>query len=373
MMEADRTVWGRRTAVEPPAATNTTMLVERSVVLLLVGLLLLGVALVLRPFGTAILFALILAVATWPLRLLLVRAGLSPKLAATLLSLGGVLAIGLPMLAIAPRLAARLAEGASGVEAALVALPSVPPDWVARIPLAGAPLTGLWSQAVAAGGNLHALLAPYADWLRGGVLAAAQALADSAVQFLLAIIIAGVFWAKGEVLTAAMRDMVRRLGGGTAAEALEAAGGALRSVAYGVVGTAFIQAILMAIGARIAGVPAPVALGFLVLLLAISQIGALLLPLVWGGAAWWLFHQGDQGWGIFMLAWGLLFVTLSDNLIRPWLISRGVEMPLTLVILGVFGGFLSFGFLGLFVGPALLAIAFTLVRAWRGSSAGPTT
>ena len=153
--------------MEPAATANTAMLVERSVVLLLVGLLLLGVALVLRPFATAILFALILAVATWPIRLLLVRAGLSPKLAATLMSLGGLLAIGLPMLAIAPRLSARLAEGARGVEAALIALPSVPPDWVAQVPLAGAPLTGLWSQAAAAGGNLHALLEPYADWLRG--------------------------------------------------------------------------------------------------------------------------------------------------------------------------------------------------------------
>ena len=105
-MDADRTSWRRSTVVEPAATANTAMLVERSVVLLLVGLLLLGVALVLRPFATAILFALILAVATWPLRLLLVRAGLSPRLAATLMSLGGLLAIGLPMLAIAPRLRA---------------------------------------------------------------------------------------------------------------------------------------------------------------------------------------------------------------------------------------------------------------------------
>ena len=160
-----------------------------------------------------------------------------------------------------------------------------------------------------AGGNLQALLGPYADWLRQSVLAAAHALADSAVQFLLAIIIAGLFWAKGEALGAALQDMVRRLGGATAAEALEAAGGALRSVAYGVVGTACIQAVLMAVGARLAGVPAPVALGFLALLLAISQIGAVLLPVVWGGAAWWLFSQGAQAWGIFMLAWGLIFVS----------------------------------------------------------------
>nr|WP_268894146.1 AI-2E family transporter [Pseudoroseomonas coralli] len=87
--------------------------------------------------------------------------------------------------------------------------------------------------------------------------------------------------------------------------------------------------------------------------------------MVWGGGAWWLFHQAQPGWGVFILVWGAVLVSASDNLIRPLLIKRGVAMPLTLVILGVFGGFLSFGFLGLFIGPALLAVAFTLLRAWR--------
>ena len=94
----------------------------------------------------------------------------------------------------------------------------------------------------------------------------------------------------------------------------------------------------------------------------------MLIPAVWGGAAWWLFRHDAAAWGVFMAAWGLLLVSASDNLIRPWLISRGVAMPLTLVILGVFGGFISFGFLGLFIGPALLAVAFTLVQAWRAGA-----
>jgi predicted PurR-regulated permease PerM len=354
--------------MEPSATGSTTMLVERAVILLLLGLLLLGVVLVLRPFATAFLFALVIAVATWPLRSLLVRWGLSPGLAATLMSLGGLLVVGLPVLAVAPRLAVRMADGAHGLEGYLAALPGAPPDWIARAPLVGDPLARLWHDITDAGGNLQTLLRPYADWLRDFVLAAAHALAESAVQFLLAIIIAGLFWAQGDTLRATLQELVRRLGGRTATEALDAAGGALRGVAYGVVGTACIQAILMTVGARLAGVPAPVALGFIVLLLAISQIGQILLPVVWGGAAWWLFSQGAQGWGIFMLAWGLLLVSASDNIIRPWLISRRVTMPLTLVILGVFGGFVSFGFLGLFIGPALLAVAFTLIQAWRASA-----
>jgi predicted PurR-regulated permease PerM len=90
-----------------------------------------------------------------------------------------------------------------------------------------------------------------------------------------------------------------------------------------------------------------------------------LIPAVWAGGAWWLFDQGARDWGIFMMLWGAVLVSASDNFIRPLLIRRGVTMPLTLVILGVFGGFLSFGFLGLFIGPAGLAVAYTLLQAWR--------
>jgi predicted PurR-regulated permease PerM len=125
-----------------------------------------------------------------------------------------------------------------------------------------------------------------------------------------------------------------------------------------------IQAAVMAFGLMLAGVPGAALLAFVTLLLALSQIGAPLIIVVGLGAAWWLFQQDAGGWGIFMVAWTLL-VGLSDNVIRPWLISFGVTMPLTLVILGVFGGFLSFGFLGLFIGPSLLAVAYTLLAAWR--------
>ena len=107
-------------------------------------------------------------------------------------------------------------------------------------------------------------------------------------------------------------------------------------------------------------------LGFVALLLAISQIGAPLLVLIWGAAAWWLFAQDHQGWGLFMILWGL-FVSMVDNFLKPWLIGFGIEMPMSLTILGVFGGFIAFGFLGLFIGPILIAIMFTLLQAWRAA------
>jgi predicted PurR-regulated permease PerM len=196
------------------------------------------------------------------------------------------------------------------------------------------------------------------------MIGAARALADSLLQVILSLIVATMFWTNGSSLVAVLHDALNRLGGPIAEQALDVAAGAIRSVAYGVVGTAVIQALLLAIGLAFAGVPGAATLGFIALLLAISQIGGPLLILIWGGAAWWLFGQDQQAWGAFMIVWGL-FVGMIDNFIKPWLIGFGVEMPMSLTILGVFGGFLAFGFLGLFIGPTLIAIMFTLLQAWR--------
>jgi predicted PurR-regulated permease PerM len=144
-------------------------------------------------------------------------------------------------------------------------------------------------------------------------------------------------------------------------------------VFFGVVGTACVQAVLMATGIWLAGVPAAVSLGFVTLLLALSQIGAPLLNLVWAGAAYWLYSRGQtsvvRG---FLVVWGTV-VSLLDGVLKPWLIGSSIQMPLALVIVGVFGGFLSFGFLGLFIGPVLIAIAYALLVAWRAEiTAGPS-
>lgn len=362
---------GHGTDSETPteaAAQATRALIEHAFVLMLLGGLVLGVLMVLQPLATAILFGAVLAIATWPLRSALLRLGLGHGAAAALMSGAAIVLAGLPLLAAAPRLASGLAEGSVQLEAILATFPADPPPAMQRLPLVGERLARGWSELASTGGDLRSVLAPYTSWARQTALAVARALADSMLQFVLALIVAALFWANGDAVATVLREVLRRLGGDAASEALEAAGGSLRSVAYGVVGTACLQGLFMGIGAAIAGVPAPGLLGFVVMLLAISQIGAVLLPLVWGGGAWWLFHQGADGWGVFMILWGALMVSASDNLIRPLLIKRGVKMPLTLVILGVFGGFFSFGFLGLFIGPALLAVAFTLLQAWRAHS-----
>src|SRR5215475_15952404 len=349
------------------AATGTTQLLEHAILLLLFAGLVIGVLAVLRPFSTAILFGTILAIAAWPLREFLLRCGLKRGLAATLLLLLALAVVVLPLLAMAPGLAERLTQGASRLQDYFASAPQVP-SWLAGLPIVGERLARIWDQAMLAEGGIRAVLEPYSDELRQVLVGAASALAQSVLQIILSLVVATFLWVSGDALAATLRDILKRLGGETADATLDVAAGAVRSVAYGVVGTAVIQAVIMAIGLALAGVPGAIALGFVTLLLALSQIGAPLIIPIWVGATIWLFGQDQPGWGVFMIFWGLL-VTVIDNFIKPFLIGVGVAMPLSLTILGVFGGFVAFGFLGLFIGPTLLAVGFTLLEAWRGAPA----
>jgi len=350
-----------------PAVIGTTELLERAVLLLLFAGLLLGILTILRPFATAILFGMILAIAAWPLRDFLLRQGLKRGLVATLLLLLALAVIAVPLMAVAPGLGERLTQGAGKLQDYFASAPQLP-SWLGGLPVVGERLAKAWEKAMVADGGIRGAIEPYSAELRQALVGAAGALGQSVLQIILSLVVATFFWVSGDTLAAMLRDIFRRLGGETTAAALDVAAGAVRSVAYGVVGTAAIQAVIMAIGLAMAGVPGAIALGFVTLLLALSQIGAPLIILVWVGATVWLFGQDQQGWGIFMIFWGLV-VTVIDNFIKPFLIGVGVAMPLSLTILGVFGGFVAFGFLGLFIGPTLIAIGFTLLEAWRGSPA----
>lgn len=352
----------------PPRETPqgaTVALIERVLVLALLAALLLGVAEVLRPFITAILFGTILAVAAWPLRERLVRAGMARAAAAmTLLALALAVLV-LPSLAIAPGLTQQISHGGSHLAGMLAALPPHAPDWLSSQPLVGDQISSLWDDVASGGFDVVGALAPYSARLRGALVAVATGLADSLLQLVLALAVATMAWVHGHEFVALLDDVLHRLGGEAAVAALRAAGGALRSVAYGVVGTAALQGVMMGAGLGLAGVHGAAGFGFITLLLSLSQIGVPLIYALGLGWAWATLHAGATFWAIFLAIWTLL-VGASDHVLRPWLISFGGRMPLALVILGVFGGFLSFGFLGLFIGPSLLAVAFSLLAAWRG-------
>jgi predicted PurR-regulated permease PerM len=323
---------------------------------------LVGVALILRPFVTGIIFGSIVVIATWPIREWLVRHGLSVGLTAAVLLLLALATVGLPAIILAPGLTERLVDGIQRLQAYFAAAPELP-NWLAQVPFARESIARLWFSLADPGSAFQTVIRPYSAELRKGLIELARAFAEGTFQFVVSLAVATVLWLRGDALAGTLKDIVERLGGSAAGSALLLAANSVRGVAYGVVGTAAIQAIAMAVGLMIAGVPGAGLLGFLTLIIALSQFGPLLI-LVWGGAAWWLFDQGDGGWAIFVSVWGLLVSTV-DNFIRPWLVSLGAEMPLIVIFLGVLGGFLAFGFLGLFIGPTLLGVSYQLLQAWR--------
>jgi predicted PurR-regulated permease PerM len=344
---------------------ETVRLAERAAVLILLGLLLYGVFRVLEPFAMAVAFGAFIAIGTWPARDWLVRRGVRPGIAAAALLLVLVLAVALPLLMMAPGLAEQIGTIALRARGLIEELPATAPTWLTDLPLVGEPAARAWVRLHGFQGNINTLVAPYSGQIARQLVEVGQAAAGSIVQVLLALLVAAMFWTSGDTIVAQLRDIAGRLGGQTGVASVEAAGGAVRGVAWGVVGTGILQAVLMGIGLAIAGVPGAAVLGFLTMVFSISQVLGPLVIVTWVGAAAWLYTEGQTGWAIFMLVWGALPVSGSDNIVRPLLIQRGSAMPLGLIILGVFGGLIAFGFLGLFVGPALLAVAHGLLRAWR--------
>ena len=139
------------------------------------------------------------------------------------------------------------------------------------------------------------------------------------------------------------------------------AGDTIISVVYGSIGTALAQGLLATVGFWIVGRRKPLLLGIAVFFMSLIPSGP---PLIWLPVGIWLLYQGQYGYGIFMALWGTFVVSGVDNFLKPYLISRGTNLPLLLVFLGVIGGMLAFGFLGIFLGPTLLAVGFALLREW---------
>src|SRR3954454_19676425 len=220
----------RHAEAAPPDGAAMVTLIERSVVLLLVVGLLIGVAAVLRPFTTAILFGATLAIAVWPLRQAMIGWGLRRGLTAAILLLLALLVVVLPVLTLAPAMSEHLGAGIQRVQTYFATAPEHP-AWFASVPLFGTRLERVWDEVARAGGNVRAVLEPYSATVQEVLLTAAQALADSVLQVVLSLVVATMLWMTGDRLAAELRDIFRRLGGTTAEETLDAVARAVRGVA----------------------------------------------------------------------------------------------------------------------------------------------
>jgi predicted PurR-regulated permease PerM len=317
---------------------------------------------VLRPFLPALIWAATIVIATWPLmlklqRVLWGRRSLAVALCVFLFLLLFVIPFSIALLTIVNN-AATITDW--GRELRSFHLPP-PPDWLEQLPGLGAPLTERWAKLRAADSSaLLAPLTPYVGLTLRWFVSQVGGFGLLLLHFLLTLLLAVILFLKGESAERMALRFSKRLGGKRGEDAARLAGRAVRAVALGVMLTALVQSCIAAVGLLIAGVPRVFLLTALMLIMSVVQIGA--VPVMLAVVAW-LFWSGQTGWAVFMIVWTVLVGSI-DNFLRPVLIRRGANLPLLLIFAGVIGGLFAFGVIGLFVGPVVLAVAYTLLTAW---------
>jgi predicted PurR-regulated permease PerM len=317
---------------------------------------------VLRPFLGAIIWASMIVIATWPLMRWVQRwlRG-SRALATTVMTIGLLLLVVLPLSLVIGAIAANAGRLIDWVATAgSIAIPP-PPQWLTKLPVVGEKAADVWRN-IAAGRltEFASTAAPYATTAILWVADTMRGVAGLLLQFLLTVAISAVMYVKGERAADGLLLFGRRLAGEPGDNVVRLAAQAIRAVALGVVVTASIQAGLAGIGLAVAGVPFAALLASLIFVLCIAQLGP---ALVLVPSVAWMYWQGAPVTATILLVWSLVVMVL-DNVLRPILMSKGGSLPMLLMFAGVMGGLLAFGLIGIFVGPVVLAVTYTLLGAW---------
>jgi predicted PurR-regulated permease PerM len=334
-----------------------------------VALLVLGCILVVRPFVGAILFAAVLCMSTWPAYAWLRdRWKGRSSLAALVLVSGMVVALALPVALAAQSL---IVHSAGVVEAVGRFLDNPSnlelPQVIRNLPMIGPWLANYAATLVQSRDELVELARHLAEPTKTMFITLGGAVGEGLLQILIALFVAFFLYRDGERVRLMIDEGVARLAGANqGASLLATAQSAVRGVVYGLIGTALAQATVALLGFLIADVPGAMLLAALTFILSLVPMGPVL---VWGGAAAWLYAQDQVGWSVFMVVYGVVIISSVDNFVKPILMSRAGNLSMLLVVLGVFGGAIAFGFIGLFVGPALLAVGWSVTKTWLGDAA----
>ena len=346
-------------------------LVETLFRVLLIALLAIICVQVFMPFSHLVILASILAIALYPLYMWVVRKfGGRRGLSATVLVLAALLLLGVPVVLLGASLVGQLGELHTAAQNDTLAIPA-PDAKVAEWPIIGDRVYAAWNTAAA---DLPAFVAKNRDVIRGYAAKALKMAAGGAAAvgvFLLAIILAGVLMAYAEPCAIAIRRILVRLTDpehGPALQKLSVA--TVRSVATGVVGVAFIQAILLGVGFLLAGIPGAGVLALIVMFLGILQLPALVVSLP---VVAWLWMTEDGGSTAFKVAFSIWFIVagMADNVLKPLLLGRGVDAPMLVILIGAIGGMVVGGMTGLFLGAVLLAVGYQLFMEWVDSASPP--
>ncbi|MDQ2917412.1 MAG: AI-2E family transporter [Pseudomonadota bacterium] len=339
--------------------------IDQTLQLAVLAMLIIGCYFVLQPFLTALVWAAILCTTTWPLYLRM-HANLGGRDA--LAALAMVLLLSLLMLAPFIVVGATIADNAARMATwgrqILEAGPPEAPAWIARLPLIGERVADYWNSTAHDTAQLLSVLSQYLEPLRKFAVASGASVVGAVLQLALSIFIAWFMFRDGHAIVERMEAIAQRIAGDRGVHLASVATVTVRSVVLGVLGTALVQGVVAGIGFWIAGIGAATLLGLLTFVMSPVPIGP---PLVWVPAGLWLINDGQTGWGIFVLLWGVFAVSTIDNVIKPLIISRRNVLPFMFVLLGVLGGAAAFGFIGVFIGPVLLAVGYALLMEWAES------
>jgi predicted PurR-regulated permease PerM len=345
--------------------------IEHLISAIVLFLIIIGCFLVLRPFISALLWAVILSFSTWPVYQWWVQVFKGRKtLAATAMTFLLIGAFVIPVVVIGISFAGEATTLVGNIREAFdKGLPALP-AWIGNLPVIGPEIQKYWTAWTIDQEQFVNFLKPYIKPVRDQILTGGAVMGQAFFQILLSIIVCFFFYRDGEDTAQSLANFLRRIAGERTDRLIKVAADTTKGVVYGILGTAGVQGMLAWIGFFVSGVPGALLLGFFTFFLALIPMGP---PLIWIPVAIWLFYQKSAAWGIFMAIWGMLVISGVDNFVKPYLISRGGNLPFILILLGVLGGVIAFGFIGVFLGPTLLALGYSLVSEWTTKREPPET
>lgn len=340
--------------------TATTQAIEIAIRLGVIFFILAWCLQILSPFISVIAWGAIIAVAIYtPFLKLAEKLGGRKKLAVTLIAVISIAAVLIPVISLSSSMVESATHLGTQIGTGEVNIPP-PAESVREWMFIGEKAYSFWQQASV---DLSALLEKYPDQLSTigkKLLAAAAGVGTGVLQFIVSMLIAAVFLVSAESVSGSMQRLAKRLSGQQGEALLTMSTNTVRSVAVGVIGIAFIQAMLGGLGMMFVGVPAAGLLAIIILVLGIAQLPPLL---VLAPVVIYVFSVESTTVAVLFMVWSIM-VSLSDVVLKPLLLGRGVDAPMMVILLGAIGGMITSGIVGLFIGAVILAVGYKLFGAW---------
>jgi predicted PurR-regulated permease PerM len=334
--------------------------IEQIAGLVLIGAIVIGCWFVLRPFVLSILWAAILCFATWPVyeRLLKLLRG-RRTLTASIMTVVLLLVLFIPFFIVSLTFTDSIRSAVDWLNTHRQAgLPPMP-DWLKNLPLVGAAIDMHWNRLATNAVPVMERLKPFLQDIGLWLLKHSIDFARGVLQLAMSVLIAFFLYRDGQRIIARLQESFQRMSGDYSQRLIEVAKATVQSVVYGVLGAALAQGIMAGIGFTIVGASSPMLLALFTFCLSFIPAGPVI---IWLSVSIWLFSDGRIGWGIFMIIYGVLAISSIDNLVRPYIISRGSRLPFIVMFIGVVGGIVTFGFIGVFLGPTLLTVGYSLLQ-----------